>query len=737
MKILKQSTLLLMSLFAFIMTSCSDSNSDGDDFTPRTFNVSGKVEKGPFVNGSTITIQPMDSKLQVLGSMFNTTITDNIGNFTFGSKEFQAPYAEMMATGYFFNEVRGSLSDGVLVLRALVDLSDNSTVNVNILTHLKYPRIKKLIASGKSFKDANTQAQKELLSAFGLQKYASKDASQFSIVAGTDESAALIAVSSLLLINRSEGALTEYLSTLSEEFGVNGEFSEATKAQIKKDKQELSSQLSNIQSHIISRYSELGMEVTVKNLGKYFDWDDDGIAGNETLKEGESVSLDVNKISVPKEGGSYTIAINSPIPVYLTPSVFNDPTAVSGNESSVYYNSIYEDVENTDISIDATIDNKTLKISVAKSQSRMEQISTVYIYDCLGNVVATVIVTQEGEKSAKIPLLGKDAKNAVNAMCESLRDAYKNYNILEQYYFYNKESKMIPLSSNDSYISNCWSNFFKANNLCLTFKKVEAQKLGVYQDYFNVFYAMYYYTMIVAWGDVPYNYGSTWGDIWSIPRTNKDDILTDLKQQLTEAIETLDEKKNQSLTDTNGFFFVSKDVARILLANIYMYQGDWSTAKPLLAKVRSNGYYQLDATSEYESNSSGLIFGLIKENETETKTRTKAVVIQTPPIMPIQSLSDVYLSSAECEYYLGNTSEAKSLLSKVTTAKNISVSSDVLTGIKEARANSLLYNAGYFAFLKRNKLAIGEYGIKDYQLLFPIPLRELDLNPSITQNPWY
>ena len=151
--------IVALAFCGLAMVSCSTSDSD-EVFTPQNYNVTGKVEKGPFVSGSTITIQPMDGKLQVLGSMFNTTITDNVGNFTFGSKEFQAPFAEMMATGYFFNEVKGSLSDGTLVLRALVDLSDNSTVNVNILTHLKYPRIKKLIESGKSFKEANTHGER-------------------------------------------------------------------------------------------------------------------------------------------------------------------------------------------------------------------------------------------------------------------------------------------------------------------------------------------------------------------------------------------------------------------------------------------------------------------------------------------------------------------------------------------------------------------------------------------------
>lgn len=58
----------------------------------------------------------------------------------------------------------------------------------------------------------------------------------------------------------------------------------------------------------------------------------------------------------------------------------------------------------------------------------------------------------------------------------------------------------------------------------------------------------------------------------TIPRTSKGKILSDLKLRLSAAIENLDEKKNLSLKDINAFFFVSKDVARILLANIYVWR---------------------------------------------------------------------------------------------------------------------------------------------------------------------
>lgn len=717
------STLFLTTGFL----ACSDG--DNNDFsTPRSLNVKGKVEKGPFVSGSTITIQPLNEGMQALGSMYNATILNDAGNFSFESIEFQTPYAEMMATGYFFNEVEGSLSKSVLVLRALVDLSDNTTVNVNMLTHLKYARVKHLISAGKSFKEANNQAQNELLTAFGLQKYVSKDASQFSITGGTDESAALIAISSLLIYNRSEAALTEYLAKLSQEFATNGTFAATTQNQINDDKKELISRLNLIKENIIERYKSLGVNVSVKELTAYLDWDNDGVAGNETLKEGQSVKLQTTGIAVPKAGGSYAINIDSPIPVFTTPMI-NGPSSSVGTGGL----SIYEEGAAVDISYEAKVEEQKLKIVVAPAQFRKQSTTNVAVYDCIGNVVATVAVTQEPDENAKLPLLGALANTVVTDIAKRLGEAFGHYNILEQYYSYNKDHKTIPLSGSDSYVSGSWSKFFAVNAGCLSFKEVEAQELSIYQEIFDVFYALYYYNMVVAWGDLPYNDGKSWGVSDKPSRTNKDVILSDLKKRLSKAIETLEEKKNQSLADANGFFFVSKDVARIVLANINMYQGNWSEAKALLAAVRDNSYYQLYTKDEYEEANTGLIFGL----KTLANGGTRSAPIITPALMPIQSLTDVYLSSAECNYHLGNISEAKALLDAVTTTKNISVSADILTGIKEARLQTLFYSGNYFAFLKRNNLAVSECGIENYQLLFPIPQSELSLNPSLTQNSGY
>lgn len=62
-------------------------------------------------------------------------------------------------------------------------------------------------------------------------------------------------------------------------------------------------------------------------------------------------------------------------------------------------------------------------------------------------------------------------------------------------------------------------------------------------------------------------------------------------------MDNLEEKKNESLRDANDFFFVSRDVARILLADIYMYQGNYLQAESLLAKVISGGFYMLDSSN--------------------------------------------------------------------------------------------------------------------------------------------
>ena len=508
---------LLVCIFvSFAIVSCSEKDDFFDEpFTPQTYDVQGKVEKGPFISGSEISIQPMDSKLQVLGSLFNTAITDDLGNFMLGSKEFSTPYAEFMANGYFFNEVKGELSNSTLTLRALVDLQDNTTVNVNILTHLKYSRIKNLVFSGKNYTEANKQAQKELLTAFGLANLTDKDVSSFSIISGTDESAALIAISSLLLMERTEAALTEYLSKLSSDFGKNGTFSEDIQSQISKDKNKLAMFLSDIKDNVISRYDNLGINVSVKELSHFIDWNNDGVAGNELLKENQTVTLEKTSLQIPNEGGEYSININSPIAVYLEPQVETELNISPGDNfvSESFVTHLYDgydesDFQEKEITSECKLNGNTLEISVSKLEGRSGKVKTISLYDYIGNVVAIVELSQEGKdiniSVSDAPLLGQDGKNVVASIAVSLVQGLRQYNVIEQYYAYNKFIDKVNdyVYPSSSQITNSWSNIYSTNNKLLQLKKVDESLLNVYGDYCNVLSALYYSNLVYGWDAV-------------------------------------------------------------------------------------------------------------------------------------------------------------------------------------------------------------------------------------------
>lgn len=748
-------------LLVMIIVSCEDSKVGDEPLIPQTYDVQGKVEKGPFISGSTITMQPMNERLQVLGSMYSTAITDDIGNFAFGSKSLATPYAEMMANGYFFNEFKGELSHGTLTLRALVDLTDNSTVNVNVLTHLKYARIKKLVQDGADFEESNKQAQSELFNSFGLSDYVGKDASKFSIIAGTDESAVLIAISSLLLMDRSEAAFTEYLSKLSGDFAEKGCFSNEIKTQISADKHLLAQYLPEIKEGIINRYNNLGIDIIVKDLSRCIDWNDDGVAGNEVLKENEKVVLDESTFAVPNEGGVYEVKIESPIAVYLKPQV-ETHSAISPEinvSEEVFGEGLYEGYydtlfENNEISCECYLEgNSTLTIHVANLQSVKDGSRDIKLYDYVGNVVAIVNLQQQGMvfdiSNSDVPLLGVVAQQVVSGIACTMATGMQEYNFIEQCYNQNKDNNMISryVSPSSSVISNAWNNIYKANSNLLSLKKADEIRLNVYADYCNVLSAVYYSTLVYGWDGVPYitDY-SALEQIMNnggIPRQSPQVIFSDIKKKLGDAIDNLSEKKNESIKDINGFFFVSKDVARVLLANIYMYEGNYSEAVPLLESVVNNGFYQLDASTNFRpstttesitvAESTEVIYALLGNNG--SVTRSDLVYAE---VMPYITLSDVYLSLAECQYHLTDKESADAYIDSVIDAKGLNVSStEVLMRIKEVREQILLYSGTYFAFLKRSGLVKDVCGIEDYQFLLPIPEMEIYSNSYMTQNSGY
>ena len=684
-------------------------------------------------------MQPLDADLDETGESFTSTITDNEGTFTFGSKLLKSPYVKLSASGYYFNEVTGELSKGTLALNAVANLQNAADVNLNILSHLKYQRVMDLVAKdGKSFKEANNQAQEEVLKTFGLEKYAKTDVNHFSITSGTDEAAALIAVSSLILYNRSEAQITEYLSQLSEEFAEDGNFSETTKLQIRKDMFSLESKLPQIAENIKKRYQEMGKEVAVKNLIYYFDWDGDGTAGNEIAPENHPVSLETNNINVPMEGGSYEVKVNTTVPVYLErPSIPGDD--IYDNSTSVLGMKIYETGSEPCINYSKELNNNILKVVVKAASFRKEQAVSIPLYDGMGNVVARLNLTQQANPNAEIivPRLGSDGISLVSDFMRSLSETVTLEAGINYCYtkIINNPRLVAPISSFNENLINYWSNEYSSLNLIAYLYRADAMYRAVYSPYLNVYRDMCYYQMLIWWGGVVVVPNAGFESYADPSRTSESSILQMLEEELVEAIRNLDEKKCVAFaTNANDALFVSKDVARILLAKVYMYQQKWAAASNLLQKVVDKSIYPIEKVpTKYTSENKDLILALMVGNE----SRASRVYVDGSPedVVPIMTTTDVKLLYAECEIHLGNNAKASKYISEVDNVNGISGTSVSVEGIKQLRKSLKLQD--YFAFLKRNGLAIKELGLEKYQLLLPIPENAIDMNPNLTQNPGY
>ena len=742
MKVILKKAVVVVTIGMMAMLQSCSSNDDLDGYTPTNFNVGGKVEKGPFVRGTAIQMQPLDADLDETGESFTSTITDNEGTFTFGSKLLKSPYIKLSASGYYFNEVTGELSKGTLALNAVANLQNAADVNLNILSHLKYQRVMDLVAKdGKSFKEANNQAQEEVLKTFGLEKYAKTDVNHFSITSGTDEAAALIAVSSLILYNRSEAQITEYLSQLSEEFAEDGNFSETTKLQIRKDMFSLESKLPQIAENIKKRYQEMGKEVAVKNLIYYFDWDGDGTAGNEIAPENHPVSLEANNINVPMEGGSYEVKVNTTVPVYLErPSISGDDIS---NLTPVLGMEIYETGSGSEPSINYTkeLNNNILKVVVKAASFRKEQTASIPLYDGMGNVVASLSLTQQANPNAEIivPRLGSEGISLVSDFMRRLPEAVTleagmNYRYTK---IINEPSFVAPISSCESNIRECWIDSYQALNMIARLYRADAMYRAVYSPYLNVYRDLCYYQLLTWWGGVvviPNTGFDGYVDSY-VSRTSESDILQMLEEELLDAIKNLDEKKCVAFaTNANDALFVSKDVARILLAKVYMYQQKWAAASNLLQRVVDKNIYSMEKVpTKYTSENKDLILALNFSNG----SRASRVYVDGSPedVVPIMTTTDVKLLYAECEIHLGNNAKASKYISQVGNINGISGTTVSVEGIKQLRKSLKLQD--YFAFLKRNGLAMKELGLEKYQLLLPIPQNEINANPNLTQNPGY
>ena len=183
-------SLALIGMLAF--ASCTKEKAGG------TFTFSGKVQKGPFVTGTTITVNELNTSLGQTGKAFTTAITSDDGSFNLSNIEMESNLALLSGNGFYYNEVIGKLSTAQITLQAIADLNNEETVNINVLTHITKARIEKLVGGGMNFTDAKRKAEGEFQDFLGVTEHFNQGFEQMSIATDGDFNAMLLAFSVIL-----------------------------------------------------------------------------------------------------------------------------------------------------------------------------------------------------------------------------------------------------------------------------------------------------------------------------------------------------------------------------------------------------------------------------------------------------------------------------------------------------------------------------------------------------------
>ena len=257
--------LFLFSISLLLLSTCKKDTGENKVTKIVKAKLSGYVQKGPYINGTSIQMYELDASLNQTGKNFSTQISDNKGSFEINNVALSSQYVEFLANGYYFNEIMGNISLSQLSLYALSDITDLSTVNVNILTHLEKSRVEYLGGKGMTFTAAKDTAQKEVLAIFGFQANNMDRSEELDISVDKQENAILLAISLILQGNRSVGDLTELLANISTDIQQDGKLDDKSILTNLKNST-LGLDLAGIRSNLQKRYEDLGYSTIIPDF---------------------------------------------------------------------------------------------------------------------------------------------------------------------------------------------------------------------------------------------------------------------------------------------------------------------------------------------------------------------------------------------------------------------------------------------------------------------------------------
>lgn len=263
---MKNLNLFLIFVLTLMIYSCEKKQDNETNLN--LDKVSGFVQKGPYLNGTSITISELSDDLTPTGKNFTSQILDNKGTFEIKNVNLSSQYVELKADGFYFNEVTNSNSSAQLTLFALSDLSNRSNLNVNILSNLEKNRVDYLKSNGTNFSDAKKQAQTEILSIFEIHKDEISESEELDITKSGEDNAILLALSVILQGYLSVSDLSELLANISTDIREDGQLNSQSLGSILINNAK-TIKLEIVRNNLENRYEELGLNVSIPDFEKY------------------------------------------------------------------------------------------------------------------------------------------------------------------------------------------------------------------------------------------------------------------------------------------------------------------------------------------------------------------------------------------------------------------------------------------------------------------------------------
>jgi hypothetical protein len=289
--------------------------------------LAGAAQKGPFNNGTIINIAELNNSLTPTGKNFTSQIIDNSGTFSVSNVQMEFSYAQINASGFYFDEVGNKVSSAQLVLSGLSNLAGKTSMNVNVLSNLEMNRIKNLTSGDNplTFNQAKIQAQEEVLAIFGFTRAGMSESELLDITKSGSGNAKLLAISAILQSDRSVGQLSELLANISTDITEDGVLNDASIIEVLRQSA-YGLDLSEIRSNLESRYASLGLSVTIPNFeGEVNNFYKPPVANDMNLSTDEDTAINITLDASDPEGESLT---------FTTVEVNNATVTINGNTAT-------------------------------------------------------------------------------------------------------------------------------------------------------------------------------------------------------------------------------------------------------------------------------------------------------------------------------------------------------------------------------------------------------------------